>query len=283
VTGGTGFTGPFVVRELLASGYQISCLVRTRSDRSQLPTGMRFLDGDFDQPESLMTAFRGHQILVNVASLGFGHATAIVQAALHAKMERAIFFSSTSIFTSLQPESLQTRLEAEEIIRSSGLASTILRPTMIYGGPGDRNISRLVRYLRRWRVLLIPGRKGALQQPVLADDLAAAVVSCLASPSTEGKCYELAGGSRLTMKNMVQLIGRLLGIRVLALLVPAQPWVNLLQLMEKWGAKCPISAEQILRLSEDKVFDNTPASRDFGYQPRVFEEGVRLLLSRLRS
>jgi hypothetical protein len=36
-----------------------------------------------------------------------------------------------------------------------------------------------------------------------------------------------------------------------------------------------VTAEQILRLAEDKAFSNASASRDFGYQPRSFEDGVK--------
>ncbi|NEP55932.1 MAG: hypothetical protein F6K31_02765 [Symploca sp. SIO2G7] len=41
------------------------------------------------------------------------------------------------------------RQEAEAAIRNSKLDYTILRPTMIYGTPSDRNMVRLLRLIER--------------------------------------------------------------------------------------------------------------------------------------
>ena len=48
-------------------------------------------------------------------------------------------------------------------------------------------------------------------------------------------------------------------------------------------AKPRISVEQLLRLREDKAFDHSAASRDFGFAPRSFAEGVRAEVELLRS
>ena len=120
--------------------------------------------------------------LVNLASLGFGHAPAIVAAAVGAGLGRAVFVSTTAVATGLPARSKAVRLAAEATVRSSGLAWTILRPTMIYGAPGDRNMSRLLALLIRARrglpgvglpvVLPVPGGGRGLQQPVHVADIA---------------------------------------------------------------------------------------------------------------
>ena len=87
--------------------------------------------------------------LVNLASLGFGHARGIVRAAVRAGLDRAVFVSTTAVTTTLPARSKAVRLAAEDEIRGSGLSWTILRPTMIYGAAGDRNLSRLLALLAR--------------------------------------------------------------------------------------------------------------------------------------
>ena len=150
VTGGTGFTGSRVVREACAAGHQVRCLVRPGS-ASRLPTGLRLSvrEADLADAPAVERALSGCDALVNVASIGFGHGPGIVAAVERAGVERAVFFSTTAIFTSLPAPSRVTRVLAEDAIRASGLAYTILRPTMIYGAPGDRNVERMLDFLDR--------------------------------------------------------------------------------------------------------------------------------------
>ena len=60
----------------------------------------------------------------------------------------------------------------------------IVRPTMIYGTPGDRNMIRLVEWINRWPVLPVFGDSRSLQQPVHVKDVAWAGVKCLVTPAT---------------------------------------------------------------------------------------------------
>ena len=56
--------------------------------------------------------------------------------------------------------------------------------------------------------------------------------------------------------------------------VPLAPLVAALRLYERAARRPRFTAEQLRRLGEDKVFDITPASRDFGYVPRPFATGI---------
>src|SRR5215207_11566942 len=169
VTGGTGFTGSHVLSLLLKNGYEVRCLHRPGSDRSgplrAQPT-IEWALGDISDPQTLSASLQGTDALVNIASLGFGHADSIVRAAQGAGVQRAVFVSTTAIFTQLNARSKQVRLAAEHAIETSGLKYTILRPTMIYGSPRDRNMWRLIRFMRYSPVAPVFGDGKYLQQPI---------------------------------------------------------------------------------------------------------------------
>lgn len=279
VTGATGFTGSRVVPLLLNNGHQVRCLYRASSDRSFLPqTEIEWVTGDLSDSESLTSVMQGTDTLVNIASLGFGHADSIITATKNAGIKRAIFISTTAIFTQLNAPSKKIRVAAELTIESSGLKYTILRPTMIYGSERDRNMWRLIRFMKVSPIVPIFGDGKYLQQPIFVDDVAQAIVSCLSNDKTIGKSYNIAGKQALTYNQVIDMIAKGMNKRVLKIHIPSKPVVGLLTLFEKIHLPFPIKAEQVLRLNEDKAFSYEEASRDFGFSPRSFEEGIARVL-----
>lgn len=283
VTGATGFTGSRVVPLLLKSGYEVRCLYRAASDRSHLPQPeIDWALGDVSNTESLISAMQGTDVLVNIASLGFGHAESIVNAAKNAGIQRAVFISTTAIFTQLNAPSKKIRVAAELAIETSGLNYTILRPTMIYGSPRDRNMWRLIKFMRLSPIVPVFGDGKYLQQPIFVDDVAAAVLGCLRSDVTIGRSYNIAGKYPLTYNEVIDTIAKAMNKRVWKLYIPSKPVVSLLKFFEKIRIPLPIKAEQVLRLNENKDFPYAEAQKDFGFSPLSFEEGVGLELSSLK-
>jgi nucleoside-diphosphate-sugar epimerase len=279
VTGGTGFTGSRLVPLLLKQGHQVRCLYRPSSDRSTLLSAhpdVEWAEGDLSRTQHLASAMHGSDVLVNMASLGFGHTDSILHAAQTVGITRAIFISTTAIFTRLDASSRKVRVAAELSIEMSGLQYTILRPTMIYGSPRDRNMWRLIRFLRYSPVMPVFGDGLSLQQPIYVDDVARAVVSCLSSGKTICKSYNLAGKHALTFNEVIDTIARQLKKQLWIWHIPAAPVIALLSFFEHLRLPTPIKAEQIQRLNENKNFSYAEAERDFGFRPLSFEEGVGL-------
>ncbi len=275
VTGGTGFTGSRLIPLLLQNGFQVRVFVRPTSDRSPLSAlEVEWATGDLANPETFTAALRGVDALVNIASLGFGHAESILRSIKEAGVKRGIFVSTTAIFTQLNAGSKSIRLAAEEAIRASGLDFTILRPTMIYGSPRDRNMWRLIRLLRITPVMPIFGDGESLQQPIFVDDVAQAVLLALQNDVTIRKSYNIAGKDPLTYNQVIDTVAFALGKRVWKLHLPYLPIVRTLQFTERMKIRLPIKAEQVLRLNENKSFSYEEAQRDFGFNPRSFDDGI---------
>jgi len=283
VTGATGFTGSYVVAALVEMGLEVRCFVREKSDITPIASHrIEISRGDLADRASLNKAMLGVDALVNVASLGFGHAPVIVDAALSAGVARAIFFSTTAVFTSIRTSSKVCRLAAEEKIKASGLRYTIFRPTMIYGAAKDRNMCRLIRYLKRYPVIPIIGTGTNLQQPVYVQDLADAVVGAICSDRTCNEGYNLPGAAAISFNEVVDIICRLLKRHVRKIYLPQRPFVAGLSLIERVSSSLPIKSEQIRRLNEDKAFDYSRASAHFGYSPRSFSEGIQAEIADMR-
>ncbi len=275
MTGATGFTGSHILPLLLKQNWDVSCLVRETSDLSKIPRDQVAIRiGDVKRKSSLLEAFQGQDILINVTSLGFGHAANIVQSAVQSGIKRAVFFSTTSIYTTLNPESKQIRLTAEKRIRESGLEYTIIRPTMIYGSSRDRNICKFVKFIQMSPVFPVFGSGEFLIQPVFVKDLARAVIQILDTQVTIGQAYNLSGKTALSLKEIVDEISGQLEKKIYLLNLPPAPFILGLKTIEKLFIPFPISSEQIQRFNEDKAFSHQKAEEDFGYDPISFSEGL---------
>jgi uncharacterized protein YbjT (DUF2867 family) len=274
VTGGSGFLGGYVLREAARRGHQAVALARSETAAGAVTAlGARPVSGDLNDARSLAGAFAaaGCDVLVNLASLGFGHAPAIIGAAERTGTKRAVFVSTTAVTTRLPASSKQVRLAAEESIRASALGWTILRPTMIYGDPGDRNLSRLLSLLGRAPVLPVPGGQ-RLQQPVHVAD---AVLAAAERPAAAGRSYDVAGPEPLTFTELLQTAARAVASRTRFVPVPLSPVLAAARGYELLSRSPRIRAEQVRRLAEDKAFAIDDAMRDLDYAPRSFAEGIR--------
>jgi uncharacterized protein YbjT (DUF2867 family) len=277
VTGGSGFLGGYVLREAARRGHQTVALARNATAAGAVTAlGARPVSGDLNDARSLVAAFAaaGCDVLVNLASLGFGHAPAIIGAAEQTGIKRAVFVSTTAVTTRLPASSKRVRLAAEQSIRESSLDWTILRSTMIYGDPGDRNLSRLLSLLAHVPVLPVPGGR-RLQQPVHAADLADAVLTAAERPAAAGRSYDVAGPEPLTFTELLQTAARAVASRTRFVPVPLSPVLAAAHGYELLSRNPRIRAEQVRRLAEDKAFAIDDAIRDLDYAPRSFAEGIR--------
>lgn len=277
VTGGSGFLGRHLLPHAVERGHQVVALARSsRAARVVAELGAAPVAGDLDDPAATDAAFTdaAADALVNLASLGFGHAPVIVSAAEEAGVKRAVFVSTTAVTTTIAARSKRVRLEAEEAVRASALDWTIIRPTMIYGGTGDRNIARLLSVLRRTPVLPVPGGGKRLLQPVHVEDLAAAVLNAVESPAASGRTYDVAGPEPMPLAELLAEAIRATGSRTRLVPVPLRPAIQLLSLYERLSRRPRLKAEQLRRLAEDKAFSVEAAARDLGFSPRSFRTGV---------
>jgi nucleoside-diphosphate-sugar epimerase len=275
VTGGSGFLGGAVIPELKRRGHEVVALVRSRVAADRVSAlGAKPVQGDLDDPIALDAAFLAADAgaLANLASLGFGHAAAIVAAAEQSGVERAAFISTTAIFTSLPASSRTVRMAAEATIEQSKLAWTVVRPTMIYGAPGDRNMERLLRFLRRSPVVPLPGGGEHLLQPIHVDDLAWFIVTDLEDEKA-GTFFNVAGPDALSLRCLVAQAAGAVGRRPAMLPFPLGPVISVARVYETISRTPRLKVEQLLRLNEDKDFDIT-AARALGFEPRSFSEGI---------
>jgi nucleoside-diphosphate-sugar epimerase len=193
---------------------------------------------------------------------------------------RVVAFGSTSRFTKAGSTSARERDVASRLARAEddlaarsrdlGLSWTLFRPTMIYGRGRDRNVSSVARFVGAAGFFPLVGDARGRRQPVHAEDLALACVQVLDNTRTHGRAYDLAGGTTLTYREMVEAIFRGLGRTPRLVPVPRAVLAAALAAASWLPGLGHLTPEMAGRMEEDLVFDTTAAADDFGYSPRPF-------------
>jgi len=283
ITGGTGNTGQAVLRQLAADeafrDARITGLCRPggRGERL-LPFGVRIAGGDASSAESLAKVYRGEPVVIHISSIF--HAGAVLEGCRG--MRRLVAVSSTRVYSKSWERAKEIE-EAERAIERSGVPYTILRPTMIYGTPEDRNISKLIRLVTKYGIVPLPGGGRSIFQPVHVDDLASCVLAALKTPASAGKSYDVPGGSAHSLREIVGIISGKLGRKALIVPFPLGLAETAAGTLERLLPRSVIRREQIERLREDKRYDFSEAVKDLGYAPRSFAEGVAGEIRSIRS
>ena len=276
VAGASGFLGGAVIRALLAKGYQPIGLARSATAAATIESrGVQAIHYDEHNPETLLAALRrsGATRLISCLNLALGQGPLLVELAEAAGITRGIFVSTTSIFTTIPNYSKPKRLAGEAAIESSSIRSTIIRPTMIYGLPGDRNMERLLRLLRVTPIVVVPGSGENLIQPVHVDDLGAFIVHALANDQTIDQAINVPGPSAMTLREALQIAAGSLNKKVRIVSVPLAPMIRFVSLYEHLSRRPRIRVEQVRRLNEDKAFDPELAI-SLGFRPTPFAVGI---------
>jgi nucleoside-diphosphate-sugar epimerase len=173
--------------------------------------------------------------------------------------------------------------KAESYLQQYAGSYGLLRPTMIYGSPQDKNLHKLIKFCHRYGFFPIFGSGDNLLQPVHADDIAQMLLKVWECPNIKG-AYDLSGGSIVSFRQLILLVEKLLGKSVRPLSFPLKFGIWSATLLENTlGKKSPVRREQILRLQEDKAYSHEEAKRDLGFTPRTLEVGLQQEIELMRS
>jgi len=196
---------------------------------------------------------------------------------------RIVALSSTSIFTkshsgSAEEKSTALKLSGAETLLEQWSADTgvewiVLRPTLIYGRGMDKNISEIVRMIRRLGFFPMLGKGDGLRQPIHAEDVAMACLSALEKTDIVNRAYNLSGGETLSYREMISRLFTALGRNPRLIHVPL--WffrlaVAMLCLLPRYRH---LTSQMAERMNTDLVFDHADARHDLNFQPRPFRPG----------
>jgi uncharacterized protein YbjT (DUF2867 family) len=287
VLGGSGFIG----RHVCEKAGQLNCRVTvpTRhmvAARSVAPLPwVDVIETDIHVEMDLTRLVRGHDAVVNLVAILHGDAAAFdhVHVALVQKLERAcmggrvkhlVHVSALGAASDAPSLYQRSKAEGEAVLMASKLTTTILRPSVVFGAQ-DRFLNMFAKLQAIFPVMPLAGAETRFQ-PVWVQDVAQAIVTRLTSAQrlqapgaiAAGPVFEACGPQVFTLRELVQLAGRLSGNPRPVIALP-DALARLQATMMEWLPGEPLmSRDNLASLQIDNVASGTlPGLEELGITP----------------
>jgi NADH dehydrogenase len=289
VTGAAGFAGSRVVARMVQEGEHPRALVRDAARaKGRLPSqGVEIVEGDTTQPETLSTAVAGIDTIIHAAFItaerkqgpGVNYQQTnitgtinLLEAARKAGVRRIIELGGLGTRPARHGSYMETRYVADQHIKQSGLAWSILGPSVQFGA-GAAFFKGLADLIRVAPIVPMIGNGKRRFQPIWVED----VVTCLLKMAREperydGKYLQVGGPTVYTYAQILDLLMASLGKRRLKVPGPVPAARLGAAVLTAVLARPPITPAAIELFGFDNVaaLDSVPAN--FGVTPRSLED-----------
>ncbi|MEU1824301.1 MULTISPECIES: NAD(P)H-binding protein [Streptomyces] len=206
VTGATGNVGSALLKELRACGAGPLRGLTRDAARAVFPEGVEAVEGDFADTASLKPALDGVRSLFLVSRLGSD--ADILEAARQAGVEHVVLVSSITVQTHPHLGPAGENLAVERLLKDSGMAWTILRPTQFAS-----NSLMWAASIREHETVRAPYADTGLPT-IHPADIASVARVALTEPGHHGRTYALTGPGPVTARQQAEAIAAALGREV---------------------------------------------------------------------
>jgi len=310
VTGANGFTGSYLVKLLLEKGYEVRGLVwKTCNMEALADVQAEFVEGDLSDRDQIRGKLDGSDTVFHVAAAyrqeGIPRQTFfdvnvegtrnLLEEALVAGVSRFVHCSTVGVQGEIKnPPATEdapygpgdayqeSKVEGEKLalkfFQENNLPGAVVRPVGIYG-PGDTRFLKLFRFVNNGKFRML-GKGDVLYHLTYVEDLVEGFRLCGENEKAIGEVFTIGGGEYLTIRELVELLGKILDKPVHGYHLPIWPFMALAAVCETvcrpLGIEPPIYRRRLDFFRKDRAFDISKAKRLLDYKPQVsLEEGLR--------
>ena len=277
VTGSTNFVGRAVLRQLAAFDSPLRTLLEPSQRSPTLPTGVEVdvaLSSLLDE-RGIRAALIGVETVVHLAGSSMNStaldplhydveaAHILASAAAEVGVKRIIYHSYLGADRSSAYPFLRARALAEDAICESGVPTTVLRTTRLFGEDDEFTTSLALLMAALPLFFYMPGDGSIVLQPLWVEDLATCITWALDEPELAGTTHTLGGPEYFSLKKLLQMIMQRASIW--RILVPTRaPYLRAgAWLLERLLPNAHVSTHWIDYFAVNR-------STDLGTLPRVF-------------
>jgi uncharacterized protein YbjT (DUF2867 family) len=251
ITGGTGFVGRAVCKQLASEGHEAVALSRRTGtgvgDVGELERAFAGCDGVI-HCAGINRELRG-QTYAQVHVAGTRN---VIAAANRAGVRKLVMMSFLRARPACGSPYHESKWAAEELVRASGLDYTVIKAGVIYGS-GDHMLDHLTRGRLTLPVFGLVGMRAQPMRPTAVRDLARVLCAALTDERLANKTVPVTGAREITLREAVETVGAAIDRRPLFVRLPVAVHYALGHLLECVMRVPMISLAQVRILSESLV------------------------------
>lgn len=291
VTGGTGFIGQALIRQLVNSGRSVRILLRPSPASPNLPRGVKVdvAVSSLNNERGLRAALKGVDTIFHLAGaerkgsrsdlegVDVEGSKMVASVARKSGVERIFFLSHLGANRSSAYPVLKAKAIAEYALLESGMSCTILRCGPVYG-PGDQFTTGLLHLLRLSPgIFLVPGDGNSLIQPIWIDDLVTCLITAMDKSATASTIIEIGGGEYIPFLEALKAVMLAGGVRRRIVSIEPAYLRSISLWMEHTFPRFPVSIFWLDYLAADRTCALDTLPRMFGLIPARFHQSLDYL------
>lgn len=316
VTGGTGFIGGEVVRQLRARGEEVVCLARSPEKGAKAAAlGCELISGDLGDEAALRAGIEGCDAVVHAAAMyevgipksqrpamweaNVAGTELVMKVALEAKVPRVVYVSTVGIFGNTHKKIVdesyenpeqgytsyyeETKLEAHKIVKrmiaEQDLPAVIVQPGGVYGPEDTSQVADLLQEFFAGKLILMPFPELGICLAHV-EDIAGGILLAL-DKGKLGETYVISGPAT-TMRAAVEMVAKVSGRKAPKRDLPTGVMKAMIPFGPLVGKMLgqPPNLRELISSGDGVTFwaSYDKAARDLGYAPRDMETGLRQTL-----
>ncbi|MCX6273479.1 MAG: SDR family oxidoreductase [Bacteroidetes bacterium] len=294
LTGSTGYIGKRLLKVLTDRSDEISCFVRNL-DRMTTPENAGYPVQGFEVdllkpiPEKLsaidldVAFYLVHSMSSSINSFMKEEADSARNFAdfiSKTNCKQIIYLSGISNSKKLSKH-LQSRRNVEDILRTSGVAVTVLRAGIIVGS-GSASFEIIRDLMEKMPVMLVPRWVMTRCQPVAIADVLKYITGCMLNKETFGQTFDIGGTEILTYREMLLQYAALRGFKRYIRVVPfISPRLSSYWLYFVTSTSYKLAVNLVNSMSVEVVCKDNRLQEMLGIQPLSYKEACEAALRRI--
>lgn len=289
ITGAAGLVGQNLILLMREAGYTGLVAIDKHGPNLEvlrrLNPGVRVVEADLAQPGDWDQEFAGAAMVLQLHAQITGltndpfrrnniDATRLVLDAIKRQGVPFLVHISSSVVNSVADDDYTNSKKAQEqLVRDSGIAHCVLRPTLMFGWFDPKHLGWLSRFMERVPAFPIPGHGRYMRQPLYNRDFCRVILHCVETRPV-GAIYDIVGQERVDYVDIIHAIKRAKRLKTPIVHLPYTVFYYLLKLYAVFSKTPPFTAAQLKALTAGDDFSGVDIQREFGIAPTPFQQAI---------
>ena len=262
--------------------------IRYKNRQSIITENLELVQGDITDQTNLQDSIEGVNTVI--------HAAGILNPRRERTLEKVNYYGTKNLLDVMLQNNIQplinigilgtspnpklrfhySKWKSEEAIKNSGIQFKLFKSSLVLGAE-DNFTKKISRTLSLPSIFFpFPKSKESFFQPILVNDLATAVLSCLQSKSSESSTYEIGGPEYFSFQEMVRIYLDKFNKKRLLVPVPQKLLLPPVKILELIMEEPFLTQEELQGLSQKNIADLDSVNRFFGFSPLTIKENLIL-------